>query len=110
MTTHTPTEHADAKGLARPEIAHDLHEVLAEAEAARTRQLESLPHSSQDPVTAAYRGSVERILEDIRAARRRLASGLYGVCAVCGSFIPAERLRLLRWATSCAGCAEQRHP
>lgn len=60
MTTYTPTKHTDAKGPARPEIAHDLHEI--------------------------------------------------GVCAVCGSFIAAERLRLLRWATSCAGCAEQRHP
>ena len=110
MTTHAPTKNTEARGPARPAIAHDLHQMLAEAEAARTRQLESLPYSSKDPVTAAYRDSVERILEDIRAARRRLASGLYGVCAVCGSFIAAERLRLLRWATSCARCAEQRHP
>ncbi|MGH3368312.1 MAG: TraR/DksA family transcriptional regulator [Nocardioidaceae bacterium] len=109
MSTHMPVKHTGAEGPPRPEIPHDLHELLAEAEAARTRQLESLPHASQDPVTAAYRGSVARILEEIRTARRRLTLGLYGVCAACGKTIASERLKLLRWATSCTGCAERRH-
>lgn len=102
MPTHTPnarTSHA--------EVPRDLHQILAEAEAARASQLASLPPSNGNLVAAAHRASVERILEEIRTARDRLASGLYGVCAGCGSTIPTERLELHLWATTCARCDDR---
>jgi DnaK suppressor protein len=106
MTMETMPTIADASARAQP--PHDLAESLAEIEAARTSQLESLPSSKVDPVSAAYRGSLERILDDVRAARARLAAGLYGVCSRCEATIPAARLELRLWATTCTGCDRQR--
>lgn len=96
--THTSTP------TSRREMPRDLDESLAEIEEARTRQLQSLPTSGLDAVTAAYRGSVVRILEDIRIARNRLAAGLYGLCVRCESSIADARLELRPWATTCAKC------
>lgn len=116
MTTNTmPTNAMPTNALptntdaaAQPHPPHDLSASLAEIEAARTRQLESLPSSKVDPVSAAYRASLERILDDVRTARERLAGGLYGVCARCGSTIPADRLELRLWASTCTGCDRRR--
>ncbi len=47
----------------------------------------------------------EQHLAEIDAALERLARGTYGVCAVCGQSIPAERLEVRPTATACVGCA-----
>ena len=43
-------------------------------------------------------------LEDILAARRRLADGTYGLCRACGEPIGLERLRTLPATSYCVGC------
>lgn len=83
----------------------DVHDSLVRAEELRLQQLESLPTSCGDPVSAAHRGSVERILGQIRTARRRLLDGLYHVCTGCDGDIPTDRLEQRPWATTCARCA-----
>ena len=88
----------------------EIHSYLAQAEEARRRQLEALPEIDLDPVAAAYRATVERILGEVRAARRRVEDDLYGVCALCTGTIPPERLQLRPWATSCASCASAERP
>jgi RNA polymerase-binding transcription factor DksA len=80
---------------------------LSQVEAVRQHQLDALPAANLDVVSAAYRGRVERILHDVRTARRRLATGLYGICVSCVDVISHERLELRPWATRCASCASR---
>ena len=47
----------------------------------------------------------EARLEEIDGALARVADGTYGVCAVCGRQIPAERLEARPSATRCVACA-----
>ena len=103
MTLHAlPT----APRLAGPAPAGaDAH--LAQLEAARRLQLDSIPATGVDAVAMAYRASTERILDEIRVARRRLAAGLYGVCVGCEGRIDPERLELRPWTTACTGCARR---
>ena len=48
-----------------------------------------------------------REVDEIDAARARLAAGTYGVCIRCGRAIPLARLRARPTATMCVPCAEQ---
>lgn len=61
MTTH--------RIAPRPETAHTdpkLAELLTRFETARQKQLDAIPSTNLDVVTAAYRGSVERIQQAAR--------------------------------------------
>lgn len=49
----------------------------------------------------------EAHLREIDVAWARLEGGTYGVCAVCGEPIPAERLEVRPTATTCVACAGQ---
>jgi len=53
------------------------------------------------------RADAERELVELDAARERIESGVYGVCASCGDPIPVDRLRLLPAATLCVPCASR---
>lgn len=108
MTTYTTDTHTTRPTPSRSDGPRDRDASLAELEQARARQLESLPTTNLDPVTAAYRSSVTRILEDIRSARDRLAAGLYGVCLRCDAHIADARLELRPWATTCTDCDRRR--
>ncbi len=44
-------------------------------------------------------------LVDIDHARKRIAQGDYGRCALCGCDIPVERLEARPTASTCIGCA-----
>jgi RNA polymerase-binding transcription factor DksA len=46
-----------------------------------------------------------REIDEIEAARTRLAAGTYGICIRCGLRIPIERLRARPTATMCVPCA-----
>ncbi|MGA8209937.1 MAG: TraR/DksA C4-type zinc finger protein [Nocardioidaceae bacterium] len=43
-------------------------------------------------------------LDEVAAARRRLAEGRYGTCERCGRQIPAARLAARPVARTCVGC------
>lgn len=47
-------------------------------------------------------------LEQVDAALARLDDGTYGLCAVCGCPIPAERLEVRPSAATCVACAGAR--
>ena len=96
----------DFAGLGRMS-ATELYEHLSDLEAARQRQLEQTPSVNLDPVSAAHRATLERMLAEIRIALDRVVAGRYGTCRHCGDDIPAERLDLRPWATSCVRCAPQ---
>lgn len=42
--------------------------------------------------------------DGIRTALSRIAAGTYGVCASCGSTIPAARMAAMPTATRCVNC------
>lgn len=91
----------------RPGARPDLDDHLAQLESKRRRQLDQLPDDRLDPVAIAHRDSVERILEEVTTARRRLATGQYGVCLGCDESIDPERLEFRPWATRCTGCSRR---
>ncbi|HVS39868.1 MAG TPA: TraR/DksA C4-type zinc finger protein [Gemmataceae bacterium] len=49
----------------------------------------------------------DQILTDIAAAMRRMESGTYGTCELCGRDIPKERLRAAPYTPYCIDCARQ---
>ncbi len=67
-------------------------------------QPDALPATSIDAVAAAHRSTVQRILDEVRVALRRLDEGSYGTCVACAREIPDARLELRPWATTCALC------
>ena len=86
------------EGVSRVEHAHDLlmqdgddvtqHDAERELDFARTD-----------------RDAVE--LREIDQALARLADGRYGLCADCGTEIPAQRLQLSPQALRCVNCASR---
>jgi DnaK suppressor protein len=91
----------------RRQTSTDLADHLEKFEIARQQQLASLPTTNLDVVAAAHRASVERILEEVRTARRRLEEGSYGYCVSCADPIAVGRLELRPWATRCTRCVER---
>lgn len=51
------------------------------------------------------RDELERELDQIGSAGERLEAGDYGVCAVCGTEIPVERLEVRPFTDRCVACA-----
>lgn len=45
--------------------------------------------------------ALQEQLEQVQRAQQRLAEGGYGVCEVCGTAIPEERLEARPWSTRC---------
>ncbi|HEY0643002.1 MAG TPA: hypothetical protein VGD39_06270 [Nocardioides sp.] len=80
----------------------DMH--LGRIEAARRSQLDALPAADPSPVAVAHRRVVQRILDEVRLARRRLQHGQYGRCAGCSSLIAPDLLERRPWSSTCAGC------
>ena len=50
----------------------------------------------------------EHVLEEIKAALKRIEEGTYGMCTNCGKQIAEARLEALPWATLCIDCARDR--
>ena len=46
-----------------------------------------------------------RELAEIEFSLRRIESGEYGICGVCGEKIPMARLKAIPWTRSCVDCA-----
>jgi RNA polymerase-binding transcription factor DksA len=99
MTTHLVSPRRDTDAT--------LDEHLQQFEIARQRQLDAIPSTGLDPVAAAYRAAVVRILEEVRTARRRLAEGRYGICNSCTDPIAVVRLQQRPWAITCVRCNER---
>ena len=55
---------------------------------------------------ATYAQNRSRLLK-IEDALRRIASGEFGTCLVCGGIISVKRLKALPWASSCIECQQR---
>lgn len=67
---------------------------------------ESCGNSSKEAMFTAYTEN-RRQLRKVEAALERIATGEFGICAVCGATIGLKRLRALPWANKCIECQEQ---
>lgn len=91
-----------------------------EKEMEDARNSETAADRSSDPENAdagsmrleyAKELSIERntadLLHKVEHALRRIESGGYGICEVCGEAIPIARLEVLPYATMCVTCASK---
>jgi len=91
-----------------------------EKEMEDARNSETAADRSSDPENAdagsmrleyAKELSIERnaadLLHKVEHALRRIDTGSYGVCEVCGEAIPIARLEVLPYATMCVTCASK---
>ena len=61
-----------------------------------------------DPVAVSRAVRLQRTIEEIDAALRRIADGSYGSCVHCGTAIPPERLEFRPFAAGCVTCEQRR--
>ncbi len=66
---------------------------------------ERATESEGDEVMASVGNLSLDEIEQIRHALHQIDAGTYGTCTGCGTAIPAERLELLPYATTCTRCA-----
>ncbi|HEY7964779.1 MAG TPA: TraR/DksA C4-type zinc finger protein [Steroidobacteraceae bacterium] len=67
---------------------------------------EQVTQREHDDVLGAISSSAQAELQQVEAALRRLASGRYATCAVCGEGIEPERLAAVPCTDRCRTCAE----
>jgi DnaK suppressor protein len=67
---------------------------------------EQVTQRENDDVLGAISHSAQAELQQVEAALRRLASGRYTTCAVCGEDIEPERLAAVPYTDRCRSCAE----
>ena len=67
---------------------------------------EQVTQREHDDVLGAISSSAQAELQQVESALRRLASGRYAHCAVCGEDIEPERLAAVPYTDRCRTCAE----
>jgi DnaK suppressor protein len=67
---------------------------------------EQVTQRENDDVLGAISSSARAELLQVEAALRRLESGRYTTCAVCGEDIEPERLAAVPYTDRCRSCAE----
>ena len=101
----------------RREVSARLASVQAQLDVVRAARSSANDDDEHDPEGSTLstewsraegqRADAERELSDLDAARERIETGVYGVCASCGDPIPIDRLRLLPAVTLCVPCASR---
>ena len=79
--------------------AHDLQPLARTAERQQVQRLKEFK-------AVGKTSSAQAELQQVDAALRRLASGRYTTCAVCGEDIEPERLGAVPYTDRCRACAE----
>jgi RNA polymerase-binding transcription factor DksA len=70
---------------------------------------EQVTQRENDDVLGAISHSAQAELQQVESALRRLASGRYTTCSVCGEDIEPERLAAVPYTDRCRACAEAGH-
>lgn len=74
----------------------------------REQALTAVAQDGTDSVAWTRSSSLERTVQEIEAALSRIEAGTYGACVGCGFAIPAERLELRPFASTCVSCTGAR--
>ena len=97
----------------RQQLEEKLKQLVARAEEIDSNLKETRNEDWEERATEAEgdevmlsMGSVTlKEIEEIKRALHQIDHGSYGICSRCGAQIPAERLELLPYATTCTKCA-----
>jgi DnaK suppressor protein len=94
----------------RDELRQRAHEASAdlrhETDPLSADFAEQVTQRENDDVLGAISSSAQIELRQVESALRRLASGRYESCAVCGDDIEPERLAAVPYTDRCRACAE----
>ena len=66
---------------------------------------ERAKETEDDEVLATMGNLTLKEIDQIKHALHEIDHGTYGTCSRCGCKIPAERLEVLPFATTCTGCS-----
>jgi RNA polymerase-binding transcription factor len=69
--------------------------------------IEDVPNDAAAAILSRLEGQEKHELDEIVAARARLAAGTYGACEGCHRPIPLARLRAMPTARSCVACRQR---
>jgi len=67
---------------------------------------EQVTQRENEDVLNALDDESRMTLNRINAALLRIEQGTYGICEKCGAEIPAKRLEVIPFATTCVDCAD----
>lgn len=62
---------------------------------------------SEELVRSSLSANDARTLREIELALKRIETGTYGTCEICGQEISLRRLRILPYTTRCVRCASE---
>ncbi len=86
----------------RVSVAELTGQVEADATMGSCRRMgESITQETQQIADTSTAESLQRTLNQVRDAQKRLESGSFGHCVVCGEPIPQARLEFRPWAATC---------
>lgn len=68
---------------------------------------DSATNTSELETSLALQANLQKLLEDVERALRKLSDGSYGTCESCGQPINPERLEALPSAKLCISCKAQ---
>jgi len=100
MTTLDTTDHDDWLADIRDRLQQTCDEHTARLLELTTRT----PDAAEASTHAALLATTRQSLADATEAMRAMDDGRYGICAVCGDPIPAERLTIIPQARTCVAC------
>lgn len=86
-------------------IRAQLEAQRAESVEQREQALAECAQSVPDPVAQRRVADLKETIEQIDTALSRIDEGTYGRCTGCGAEIPAERLELRPFASTCVACS-----
>ena len=85
-----------------------LDEQRADCVRQREDALAECAQSVPDPVAQRRAADLKITIEQIDAALARVEAGTYGRCTGCQAEIPAERMELRAFASTCVACTSAR--
>lgn len=96
----------------RQQLEHELQQIASRADKIdnRLRQPgdedweEQATQRENDEVLESLGKQAVQEMEQIKQALHRIREGTYGICTKCGNEIPAERMGIMRYATTCTAC------
>lgn len=104
------------------EVRNSLIDMLEELDERLTKITDDVKHTDQDvekdfaeqatqaendEVLDALGNATRNEIEQVKLAIRRIDSGDYGKCEICGQAIKVERLNALPFSSMCINCAEK---
>jgi DnaK suppressor protein len=69
--------------------------------------LDEVQHAAERELAIRNLDRESNLLRNVRAARRRMDEGMYGICVHCEEDISPKRLNAVPWTPFCIQCQEQ---